>query len=82
MLRFGQKLRKSLGGCQADNWTRQQKPMLKCKTNVWHVSSHKYIVSEKILFRTMDLLILLMSVFFAKDKCFWAKIVHLLKAIV
>ena len=46
---------------------------------------HTYVVPENIPFSTKALLILLMSVFFAKNQCFFlcvAKTVPVLKAIV
>ena len=50
-----------------------------------HTHTHTYVVSENVPyvpFSTKALLIFLMSAFFAKNLCFLAKIVPLLKAIV
>ena len=40
---------------------------------VWHVSTHTYVVSENVTFNTKALLFLLMSAFFANNKRFWLK---------
>ena len=52
------------------------------KLQIWHVSTHTYLVSEIIPFSTKAVLILLMSAFFANVQRFLATIVPLLKAIV
>ena len=40
---------------------------------IWYVSTHTYVVSEKISFSTKALLILLMSVFFCQKSTFFGK---------
>ena len=47
----------------------------------WRAKVHIYLVSENIPFSANNHLILLMSVFFAENQYFFAKIVPLLKAI-
>ena len=40
---------------------------------IWHVSTHLYVVSEYIPFSTKALLILLMSAIFAKNQRFFGQ---------
>ena len=63
--------------------TRLKPVKTKLETWNWYVSTHTYLVSEKILFSTKTFSILLISAFFfAKNQHFLTKIVPLLEAIV
>ena len=47
--------------------------LIRIMLEIWHVSTHTYVVLENIPFSTKTLLILLMSTFFCKRSLFFGK---------